>query len=157
MKVKNVILVVVLMGLTMSVSAQKKQKGQLEQVTTISGSIADWTYNDDFEYDGLYLNTGNAKVFVKFPAHLGQQIRALGNNLSVSGVFKFNREGVQELKMVSMSGKGQTVYDQKPMRNTVSVQETFVNGEGKVSQIQVNKKGVVSGYILDNKVVLRIP
>ena len=159
MTVKNAILGICLMGLTISASAQpgRHKGGNLQQVTTISGTIAEWTYNDDFEYDGLYLNTGSASVFVKFPPHLAQQVRDLGKNLTVNGVFHFNREGVQELKMTSMSGNGQTVYDQKPMRNEVYVQEPFVNSEGKVKQLQINKKGDTVGYILENSILVRIP
>ena len=156
MKTKSVILVICLMGLTISASAQKKHghhRAQLQEVVTISGTVTEWTHNDDFEYDGLYLNAENSRVFVKFPKHLAQQARALGNNLTVNGVYRTTRHGVQEFKMVSMSGNGQTVHDQKPMRTYV--QEPFVSGEGRVSQMQVNKSGAVHGYILDNGVVLR--
>ena len=160
MKVENAILVFLLMGLTVSVSAEKtysRHNGQFEQVTTVHGVVAKWTYNDDFEYDGLYLNTANTSVFVKFPPHLGQQVRALGDNLSVNGVFKDNPQGVTELKMISVSGNGQTVVDQKPIPDTKPLQESFVNGEGEIIQLHSNKKGEVCGYILDDGVLLRIP
>ena len=157
MKVKNVILAICLVGFALSILAKPRHhRDQLQQVTTISGTIAEWAYNDDFEYDRLYLNTGNTTIFVKFPPHLAKQARALGNNLTVNGVFHVNREGVQELKMVSMSGNGKTVYDQKPIRQITYFQESFVSGEGKVSQVQLNKSGAVHGYILDNGIVLRI-
>jgi len=129
----------------------------LEQVTTVAGTVAEMTYNSDFEYDGLYLNTGAAKVFVKFPSHMAQQVRALGNTLSVSGVFRYSPEGVQELKMVSMSGSGQTVYDQRPIPDAMPPQEPFVSGSGKVAQLQFGKRGEVVGYFLDNGVILRTP
>jgi len=165
MKTKHVILAVCLMGLTVSASAQKKQargkghqKGQLEQVTTLSGTITEWMYNDDFEYNSFQLNTGSATVLVKFPPHLAQQVKSLGSKLSVSGVLKHSRNGSQEMKMVSITGNGQTVHDQKPIRHTAPPQqEPFVSGEAKVSQMQISKSGAVSGYILDNGVVLRIP
>ena len=82
----------------------RRESQQLQQVTTITGTVAEWTYNVDFEYDGLNLNTGNGTVVVKFPPHLAEQARSLGNNLTVSGVFRQNRERVQELIMISMSG-----------------------------------------------------
>lgn len=170
MKTKNGFLVFFLMGVPFAVSAQPAElyapqsvpppmppAGRIEQVTTVNGAVTEWTYNDDFEYDGLYLNTGSATLFVKFPPHLGQQVRALGKNLSVSGVLRYNPEGVQELKMVSMSGNGQTVYDQPPIPGAAPIQEQYVNGEGKVSQMQINKRGDVVGYILENGVILRIP
>lgn len=132
-------------------------KKQLEQVATYNGSIAEWTHNDDFIYDGLYLKTGETNLFVKFPAHLGQQIRSLGNNISVNGVLRYTPEGRQELKMVSISAKGQIIYDQKPSRRTIPAQEIFTTGSAKVKEMQANKKGEACGYILDNSVVLRIP
>jgi len=136
----------------------KKHGKQLEQVTTVEGTVSEWTYNDDFTYDGLYLITkDNTSVFVKFPPHLGEQVRALGNTLSVNGVFRYNKEGRQELKMVSIHGNGQTVYDRKPAPNTNPPQENFINGSAKVEQSQINKKGEVCGYILNNGAILRIP
>jgi hypothetical protein len=167
MFIKKIASALLLAGLTVvSTTALKAQthasrphspsKGKLEQVTTVQGTISQWVYNDDFEYDGLDLNTGNATVFVKFPPHLGQSVRGLGNRITVSGVLKSNKEGVQEIKMLSISGNGQTVHDQKPIRTTAPLQEQFVNGEGRISQLQINKKGEVCGYILDGGVVLRI-
>jgi len=130
---------------------------QLEQVAAYSGSVTEWTYNDDFVYDGLYLRTGETTLFVKFPPHLGQQIRSLGNDMSVNGVLRYTREGRQEVKMVSAVAKGQTVYDQKPAPLALPQQGSFITGNAKVNQIQINKRGEACGYILDNGVVLRIP
>lgn len=130
---------------------------QLNQVATYSGSVTEWTYNDDFVYDGLYLKTGETTLFVKFPPHLGQQIRSLENNISVNGVLRYTPEGRQELKMTSVSANGKTIYDQKPAPRTVPQQESFITGNAKVKQMQINKRGEACGYILDNGVVLRIP
>ena len=55
-----------------------------------------------------------------------------------------------------MSGNGQTMVDQKPVPNPMSAQEPFVNGEGKVKQMQINKKGDTVGYILENGIIIRI-
>ena len=141
-----------------SASAQPgSHNGQLQQVTTVSGTVAEWTYNDDFEYDGLYLYSDDTKSLVKFPPHLAQQVRSLGNQLTVSGEIRKNPKGVQELKMTSISGNGQTVNDQKPVPRTTPVQEPFVHGEGKISQVQINAKGDVHGYILADSIILRIP
>lgn len=158
MNVKNVILTMSMVVLVVSASAQPRHQkgGQLQQVTTISGTVVEWMYNDDFEYDGLSLNDGGTTVFVKFPPHLAQQARNLGNHLTVNGVFRYNPEGVQELKMVSMSGNGQTVYDQKSPYKTF-IEEPVVNGKGRINQVQITKNGDDKGYILDNGVVLRIP
>lgn len=133
------------------------EKGQLKQVATYSGIVTEWALNDDFVYDGLYLKTGETTLFVKFPPHLGQQIRSLGNNISVNGVLRYTPEGRQELKMVSVTANGQTIYDQKPAPRAVPQQESFITGNAKMKQIQINKRGEACGYILDNGVVLRIP
>ncbi|MDR2039894.1 MAG: hypothetical protein LBQ60_18385 [Bacteroidales bacterium] len=152
-------LVAILMGLLVQLQAQPAPKGPgrgLEQVATISGKVSEWTYNDDFIYDGLYLQTDQEKIFVKFPPHLGTQMRSAGEKLIVNGVFRYTPEGKQELKMVSIEGNGWTVYDQKPLPHTPS-RETSINGTAKVSQLQLNKRGDVSGYILENGTILRIP
>ena len=87
MKAKRFILTIFFIGLVIAVSAQPgRHRGQLQQVTTINGTIDEWVYNDDFEYDGLYLRAENSKILVKFPPHLAQQARALGNRISVNGV-----------------------------------------------------------------------
>jgi hypothetical protein len=103
------------------------------------------------------LKTENNTVFVKFPRHLAQSIKALGDSLSVSGFLRLNPQGVREIKMESISGKGQTVLDQKPVPVPAPLQGRIVNGKGKISDMQLNKRGDVCGYILDNGVVLRIP
>ena len=157
MKAKRFIFTICFIGLIIAVSAQPGRRGQIKETTTINGAIDEWVYNDDFEYDGLYLRVENSKILVKFPPHLAQQARALGNRISVNGVLGYNREGIQELKMISMSGNGQVVYDQKPTPDYNYTQEPFINGSGRVAQIQINKRGDVVGYIIDNNIVLRIP
>ena len=157
MKVKRFIFTICFIGLIISVSAQSGRRGQIKETTTVNGTIDEWVYNDDFEYDGLYLRAENSKILVKFPPHLAQQARALGNRISVNGVLGYNREGIQELKMTSMSGNGQVVYDQKPTPDYNYTQEPFINDRGRVAQIQINKRGDVVGYILDNNTILRIP
>ena len=160
MNAKNSMIAICLMVWFASASAQPGlHRRPLQQATTVSGIVSEWAYNDDFEYDGLYLKNGNAQVFVKFPPHLAQQVRALGNQLTVNGELKYNPEGVQELKMISIGGNNQTVTDQKPPPpHTMSLQEErLVQSEGRISQVQTNKKGDVHGYILHNNIILRIP
>jgi len=132
------------------------QKKQFEQVATYSGSVTEWTYNDDFVYDGLYLKTSEMNLFVKFPAHLGQQIRSLGNTIIVKGTLRYSPEGQKEMKMISISAKQQTIYDEKPAPRTSKQQEVYVNGNAIINHIQMNKKGDICGYILDNGIILRI-
>ena len=164
MKLKNIILASLLVGLAVSASAQPggnrerqtTQPNQSRQLTTVVGTVAEWTYNDDFEFDGLLLNTGRENVIVKFRPHLAQQIKTLGNNLTVRGIFHTNRGGVEELRAESMSGNGQTVVAQSPNRNNARVRDPLVNGEGKVSQMQLCARNNIIGYILDNGIVLRL-
>jgi len=157
MKAKKIIFTICFIVLIVYVSAQPGRKDQIKETTTFNGTIEEWVYNDDFEYDGLYLRVENSKILVKFPPHLAQQTRALGNRISVNGVLGYNREGIQELKMTSISGNGQVVYDQKPTPDYNYTTELFVNDKGRVEKIQINKRGDVVGYVLNNNIVLRIP
>ncbi len=134
-----------------------KDKG-LEQLTTVSGTVVEWTYNDDFVYDGLnLLSENNRRYFVKFPPHLGEQMMSVGKVLTVNGVLKYNREGEEELKLMDATGNGKTIYDQKPQPRAIPVQETFVNDNSEIAEVQINKHGDACGYIMKNGTILKIP
>lgn len=80
----------------------------------------------------------------------------MGEELTVNGVLKYVPDGVQELELVSVSGKGQTVYvyDRKPVPPGLSPQDNFVKGEGKVKAVNRDE---IRGYVFGNSVVLHFP
>ncbi len=133
-----------------------------EQVTVYNGKIGELSYNDDYVYDGFYLQVNDQNLFVKFPPHLGSQIVPVlkkGSNVTVNGVIHYPRHGGQEIKMVSMVVNGTTIYDTPPMkpRGRGFRNEEFVSGSGKITQLQVSKSGSLRGFVLDNKTILRVP
>lgn len=131
-------------------------KNPLQRISAYNGIIMEQTYNEDFIFDGFYLNTLASVFLVKFAPYFGERIAALGKELTVNGVLKYAPDGVQELELVSVSGKGQTVYvyDRKPVPPGLSPQDNFVKGEGKVKAVNRDE---IRGYVLDNGVVLRFP
>ena len=118
-----------------------------------------WSANDDYVYDGFYMLNGRDSLLVKFPPHLGNTITkaaGVGSSITVNGVENTSPAGQKEIRMVSITANGNTITNTPPANSTPPV-ETVVNGSGKVSNIQTNREGKVSGFMLDNNTILRIP
>lgn len=134
--------------------------GQLQQVSQFKGNIVKMNTNDDYVYDGCYIvNTGDS-LLVKFPPHLGAQIVPLvqnGASVTISGIIDSPPFGVKEIRMVSLTANGKTVYDTPPATPPVPGNETFVNGGGKITAIQRDPAGNANGCLLDNNIILRMP
>jgi hypothetical protein len=122
--------------------------------------------NDDYIYDGFYLQTAQDSMLAKFPAHLGSQITSLlkvGSTVTINGTLETPPAGEKEIRMVSLNINGQTVYDSPPVGSTTPVAsatppaDNFVSGNGKVKSIQMDREGRMNGLLLDNKTMLRIP
>lgn len=132
----------------------------LMPVTTIQGKVVKLKANDDFTFDGFYLLTGSDSLLVKFPAHMGSQIKPMvktGSQISVSGVTENPPSGTKELKMVTLTAGDKTLTESAPATSTTAVQETTMTGNGKVSTLQTDRQGTVNGIFLDNKTLLRFP
>jgi len=116
--------------------------------------------NDDYIYDGFYLQTAQDSMLVKFPGHLGVQITSLvkaGSTVTVNGTLDYPPFGGKEIRMVSLTVNGQTVYDTPPATPATAPADNFVNGNGKVVGTQIDREGRMNGLLLDNSTVLRIP
>jgi hypothetical protein len=79
-----------------------------------------------------------------------------GNTITVNGVEKTTLQGAKEIKLVSITANGTTINETPVVKPAKPVTEEFLNGNGKISEIQKDKQGKVKGYILDNKTILRI-
>ena len=123
----------------------------------MSGTITEWTHNDDFLYDGFYLQSGGESYFIKFPPHMAKAVFDCGNTVAVEGTLKYSPEGVREIRMSSVRGNGLIVMHIPPKHSTMAPLAEIVSGTGTVLQLQLNKKGDVSGYFLDGGVILRVP
>jgi hypothetical protein len=134
--------------------------GALQPVTAFQGRVMRMSVNDDYVYDGFYLQTAQDSMLVKFPAHLGSQITSLvkvGSTVTVNGTLDTPPAGNKEIRMVSLVSKGQTLYDSPPAAPATPPTENFVNGNGKVVGTQMDREGRMNGLVLDNKTILRIP
>lgn len=132
----------------------------LQQVTSFSGKAGEWVNNDDYVYDGFYLQTGNEKLLVRFPVHMGSQLTAAvknGGNITVNGVLHFSPVGEKEISMVSMVSGGQTIQETAPPAPVTAAVEEPVTASSKVKEFQKTERGDVNGFILDNKTILRVP
>jgi hypothetical protein len=132
----------------------------LQPVSVFQGRVTRLSANDDYIYDGFYLQTAQDSVLVKFPGHQGAQITPLvkaGSAVTVNGILEYPPFGGKEVRMVSLTINGQTIYDTPPAAPPAPPSDTFVNGNGKVVGTQTDREGRMNGLLLDNRTVLRIP
>jgi hypothetical protein len=132
----------------------------LQPITAFQGKVMRLSANDDYIYDGFYLQTSQDSILVKFPARLGAQVLGLaktGSTVTVNGTMESPPFGEKEVRMVSLTARGQTIYDTPPAVPVAPPMDNFVNGNGKVVGTQVDREGRMSGLLLDNSTVLRIP
>jgi hypothetical protein len=138
----------------------------LQPVSAFQGRVTGLSANDDYIYDGFYLQTAQDSMLVKFPGHLGTQITSLvkaGSMVTVNGTLEYPPFGGKEIRMLSLTANGQTVYDTPPTPPTAPAAppaapaDNFVNGNGKVVGTELDREGRMNGLLLDNKTVLRIP
>lgn len=132
----------------------------LQQVTAYTGKAGEWVNNDDFVYDGFYLQTSQGKSLVRFPSTMGMQLTKLikaGTDITVNGVEDVNPDGIKEIRMLSISANGQLIQNTPPAAPPVPEAETMMNGSGKITALQKGKEAEVNGYLIDNKTILRIP
>jgi len=132
----------------------------LQPVATFQGTVTRLSANDDYIYDGFYLQTAQDSMLVKFPGHLGAQIASLvkaGSTVTVNGTLEYPHFGGKEVRMVSLIIEGQTVYDTPPAAAATRPADNFVNGNGKIVGTQMDREGRMNGLLLDNSTILRIP
>ncbi|MCF2489172.1 hypothetical protein [Dyadobacter sp. CY347] len=132
----------------------------LRVVSTVTGKVVKLQGNNDFVLDGFYMINGSDSLLVKIPAHMGSQISPMvkpGSQVSVSGVSENMPGTTKEMRMVSLTAGGKTLTDNPPAAPVTPAQETTVTGNGKVTSLQTDREGRVSGVFIDNKTILRFP
>jgi len=138
----------------------KPVEKNLRPVMTIPGKVAGLKANDDFTLDGFYLLNSNDSLLVKFPPHMGSEIMPVvktGSQVTVSGVMENPPSGMKEIIMVSLKAGDKTLTETFPGMPNANVQETTLNGNGKISTLQKDPEGRVTGLFIDNKTLLRLP
>ncbi|MBD2754994.1 hypothetical protein [Spirosoma validum] len=140
----------------------RKQANGLTSLTTVSGTVGQWTGNDDAVLDGFTLTgSSGAATTVKFPAHLGQQVQKAirsGSSVNVTGFAETTPQGETRFRMNSLTAGKTTIYDAPPTPRT-STPETpaLATVTGKIADYRLNREGRVSGLVLDDKTIVSIP
>ena len=140
--------------------APKKAKKDLQQVMAFSGLLVSWTNNEDYLYDGFYLQTVNYKYLVKFPPNKANQLMMAiktDSIITVRGVEKVYPYTEKEIKLVAIIVGGKNIYDSILVGKTLPPIEEFYQGQAKIKKLQKDKKRKINGFILDNNTVLRMP
>jgi len=135
-------------------------KKGLQAVTSIQGKVVRLSNNHDFTLDGFYMLTGNDSLLVKFPAHMGAQVMPVakpGAQISVSGVAENPAGGIRTLKLVSLTSGDKTLTETSPVPPQQVTQENSVTGSGKITSLQTDGEGKVTGLFIDSKTILRLP
>lgn len=138
---------------------EKPKPEMLKEIRTVSGTVSRMSANDDFVYDGFYLDGSGGPVLVKFPPHLGSQITALarqGGQISVKGFEEVAPDGNNTFRMKSVTANGKTVEDTPPAVPQAPPQETSATGSGAVTELQKNREGHTVGIFVDGT-LLKVP
>ncbi|MDQ1095247.1 UNVERIFIED_CONTAM: hypothetical protein QE387_001277 [Pseudacidovorax intermedius] len=132
----------------------------LKEITTLSGTVSKMVTNDDFVYDGFYLNSNGGSVLVKFPPHLGSQITALakqGSQISIKGIADVAPNGEKSFRMNSISANGKTIEDTPPAVPETPPQEVAVTESGTITDLQKNREGDAVVGIFVDQTLLKMP
>jgi hypothetical protein len=132
----------------------------LQRLMAFSGQAGEWVANDDYVYDGFYLQTGEGKLLVKFPAHMGNQLtRAIksGSSITVNGAEHANPEGIREIRMFDITVNGKTFSDTPRAVPGTPKEPVQSSGSGKITALQKARDGKVNGFVIDGKTILRMP
>lgn len=136
------------------------QPSGMVALTTLSGTIQQFTANDESVLDGFTLNTGSNTVAVQFPAHLGQAIQAAGKSgskVTVTGSTDTTPEGTAVFRLVSLTSGQSVVTDTPPAAPAALPTPTPITVKGKVADYQINRQGQVSGLRLSDQTLVRVP
>lgn len=139
---------------------EKPKPETLKEITTLTGTVSKMSANDDFVYDGFYLNGNGGQILVKFPPHLGSQVKAMagqGSQISIKGFEDTAPNGEKSFRMKSITVNGKTVADTPPAVPQTPPQEVAATGSGTVTELQKNKEGnAVVGIFVDDT-LLKVP
>ncbi|GAB3995225.1 hypothetical protein GCM10028807_34830 [Spirosoma daeguense] len=129
-------------------------------LTTFSGTVQQFTANDESVLDGFTINTGSQTVAVRFPAHMGQAIQAAtkaGSKVTVTGSSDTTPEGITVFRLASLTS-GKTVLTETPPAAPATLPTpTPTSVKGKVVDYQLDRQGQVNGLRLSDQTLVRVP
>jgi len=154
-----------LMTLAFAGYSQRDHRGHhspkpLEDVSTFSGQVASWASNDDFVYDGFYLQTGSEKLLVRFSRHMGIDLNSAikaGNMITIKAVALPDTATLRTVRLVSISIGGNNIYNTPRPSKKFGTDEEFIFGSGKISHVQKDTENNSIGFILSDNTILRLP
>jgi hypothetical protein len=135
------------------------EKNALQIISVYSGQLTEWISDDDYVYNGFYVQSNDKRYLVKFPTSMGLQLTIAmkkGDAISVSGVDKAFSSTLRQIDFVSITANGQDIYNIPSVEHNLKPLEEFINGSGKITKVQVNKQGVIKSFVVDDKTVLRV-
>jgi len=136
------------------------QKKALSKTIVVSGYITDWIENTkDYLLDGFNFQANEEKLMVMFPVHMSKELRRTiktGNTITISGLETKDSLGVIKIDLVSVTNDGITIEVSPPFLPGVAPMVETINGKATIRELQKNVDGKISGYILDNKTILRL-
>jgi hypothetical protein len=138
----------------------KARKETLPQAVVVSGYVTEWLVNSKKDvYDGFYLRTIDEKLMVMFPVHMGSELRQairIGKTIAVNGIETKDTLGVKKINLASVTIDGKTIQVDPSILAGATPANEIINGTAKIRELQKNVDGKVTGYILDNKTILRL-
>lgn len=166
MKQKTILAILLFITFSFSGNAQQGKKTAVKGKTTtpiiskFTGQVVSWTNNEDYMFDGFYLQTTTNKYFVKFPSNKASIITTAiktSTIATVEGVEKTTKSGIKEIHLISITTDGINIYDSRDVLKMKKESTAIVSGAAKIVEIQKDNEKNIKGYILDNKTILRIP
>lgn len=131
----------------------------LRRISSFSGQVGTWVSNDDFVYDGFYLQSGGEKLLVKFPPSMGSALKSAaktGSTFTLNGSADSTPTGQKQIRLVSFSSEGKTIYETPPTPPSAATTPETAEGSGKITSLQKNEAGDVTAFVLD-KTILKVP
>ncbi|MEI8202848.1 MAG: hypothetical protein WCH34_07545 [Bacteroidota bacterium] len=167
LKPNNIITLILLFLMTISfnINAQPKHQIKKKQIKTehkvvaFIGKFDSWVFNNDYVYDGFYLQSGEDKFLVKFPKHMGYQLTTVikpGSIITVSGIRTTDTLNKKEINLVSVYTEDRNISDSLSREAVIKPKSESISGMSKIIELQKNKSHKIFGYVLENKTILRI-
>jgi len=138
-------------------SRRKSKYYELQKLESFFGRITQWHHNDNFIYDGFYLQTENETFLVEFNSTLAIRLKALDENVEVNGMItKYTDNENRVIRMISVHDRKDTIYSNMyfVFYSLKSDSGKIINRSGKIDQIQYAKNGNIVGCVLENNIVL---
>lgn len=158
MKTKYLFLIAITFLTLMPIHLDAQEKKDLREVSSFTGEITQWLHNASYIYNAFELKVSDKLYVVEFPTTLGTRIQAIGNNVTVNGIIKESKKYSEEvIDMVSIEGDGNIIYKNEEKGLWSMSSDEFKTGKGKVTTQQINERGKIIAFIVDEHTVLRIP